>query len=88
MHQSWFILGVSRRFGRFIYPSSVILGNPRAEGLFDLVKLSKLGLREGRDAVLRHQDAQFGASVDAPLIGPGFYQSVFAVSVLNELPQI
>jgi hypothetical protein len=40
------------------YPSSVILGNPRAEGPFDFVKLSKLGMREWRDAVLRHQDAQ------------------------------
>jgi hypothetical protein len=46
--------------------------NPRAECSCDLVKLSELGLRQGLETVLGHEDLQLVAGVNTPGLGAGW----------------
>ena len=48
------------------------------------MKLSELVIREGRSTVLRHEDPQLIAGVNAPRFCTGFDQGGFGLLILTE----
>src|SRR6516162_9113186 len=58
--------------------------NPRVEGSFDIVNLSELVIREGRNTVLRHQNLQFVEGINAPRLCASFNERGFGVLIPAE----